>query len=38
LKKGKMVLFEERLRNTLQMVVRAIPAIERREVDMVKGQ
>ena len=38
LKKGKMVLFEERIRNTLQMVVRAIPAIERREVDQVKGQ
>ena len=36
LKKGKMVLFEERLRNTLQMVVRAIPAIERREIDVVK--
>lgn len=38
LKKGKMVLFEERIRNTLQMVVRAIPAIERREIDKVKGE
>ena len=34
LKKGKIVLFEERIRNTLQMVVRAIPAIERRETDV----
>lgn len=34
LKKGKIVLFEERIRNTLQMVVRNIPAIERREVDL----
>jgi aspartate kinase len=34
LKKGKIVLFEERLRNTLQMVVKNMPAIERREVDM----
>jgi aspartate kinase len=34
LKKGKMVLFEERIRNTLQMVVKNIPAVERREVDI----
>ncbi len=34
LKKGKIVLFEERIRNTLQMVVRNLPAIERREVDL----
>ena len=32
LKKGKIVLFEERIRNTMQMVVRNVPAIERREV------
>lgn len=34
LKKGKVVLFEERIRNTLQMVVKNIPPIERREVDL----
>lgn len=34
LKKGKIVLFEERIRNTLQMVVKNMPAIERREVDI----
>lgn len=34
LKKGKIVLFEERIRNTTQMVVRNIPPIERRVVDM----
>jgi aspartate kinase len=34
LKKGKMVLFEERIRNTLQMVVKNIPAVERRDVDI----
>jgi len=34
LKKGKMVLFEERIQNTLQMVVKNIPLIERREVDI----
>jgi len=35
LKKNKMVLFEERIRNTMHMVVKNIPAIERREVDLV---
>jgi aspartate kinase len=35
LKKGKVVLFEERIRNTMQMVVRNVPPIERREVDLV---
>jgi aspartate kinase len=34
LKKGKMVLFEERLRNTLQMVVKTMPIIERRAIDL----
>jgi len=34
LKKGKIVLFEERIRNTLQMVVKTVPAIERREVEI----
>lgn len=34
LKKGKMVLFEERIRNTMHMVVKNIPPIERREVDL----
>lgn len=35
LKKNKIVLFEERIRNTMHMVVKNIPAIERREVDLV---
>jgi aspartate kinase len=35
LKKGKIVLFEERIRNTTQMVVRNIPPIERKAVDLV---
>lgn len=34
LKKGKMVLFEERIRNTMHMVVRSMPPVERREVDI----
>lgn len=34
LKKGKVVLFEERIRNTMQMVVKTVPAIERKEVDL----
>jgi aspartate kinase len=34
LKKGKVVLFEERIRNTIQMVMRKVPAIERREVEV----
>jgi aspartate kinase len=38
LKKGKVVLFEERIRNTLQMVVRTIPAIERREVELERSK
>jgi aspartate kinase len=33
LKKGKMVLFEERIRNTMQLVVKNIPPIERKAVD-----
>jgi aspartate kinase len=35
LKKNKVVLFEERIRNTMHMVVKNIPPIERREVDLV---
>jgi aspartate kinase len=38
LKKGKVVLFEERIRNTLQMVVRTVPAIERREVELERSK
>jgi aspartate kinase len=38
LKKGKIVLFEERIRNTLQMVVRNLPAIERREVELERAK
>lgn len=34
LKKGKIVLFEERIRNTMQMVVKNVPAIERKEVEI----
>ncbi len=34
LKKGKIVLFEERIRNTMHMVVKNVPVIERREVDI----
>jgi aspartate kinase len=34
LKRGKVVLFEERIRNTMQMVVRNVPPIERREVEL----
>lgn len=31
LKKGKIVLFEERIRNTVQMVIRNVPLISRKE-------
>ncbi|GAB4495020.1 MAG: aspartate kinase [Saprospiraceae bacterium] len=34
LKKGKIVLFEERIRNTMQMVVKNVPTIERKEVEV----
>lgn len=34
LKKGKIVLFEERIRSTMHMVVKNVPIIERREVDI----
>lgn len=38
LKKGKMVLFEERIRNTMQMVVKNVPAIERRSVELERAK
>ncbi|HNL39654.1 MAG TPA: aspartate kinase, partial [Saprospiraceae bacterium] len=38
LKKGKMVLFEERIGNTMQMVVKNIPPIERREVELERAK
>jgi aspartate kinase len=38
LKKGKMVLFEERIRKTMHMVVKNIPPIERREVEMASSK
>lgn len=38
LKKGKMVLFEERIRNTMQMVVRNVPTVERREVELERAK
>ncbi len=34
MRRGKIVLFEERLRNTIQMVVKNVPLMERREVDI----
>jgi aspartate kinase len=34
LKKNKIVLFEERIRNTLHMVVKNVPLIERKEVEI----
>jgi aspartate kinase len=34
LKKNKIVLFEERIRNTMHMVVKNIPLIERKEVEI----
>ncbi len=33
-----MVLFEERIRNTMQMVVKNIPPIERREVELERAK
>ncbi len=38
LKKGKVVLFEERIRNTLQMVVRNVPVVERRAVELERAK
>jgi len=34
LKKGKIVLFEERIRSTMHMVVKNVPVIERKEVEV----
>ena len=38
LKKGKVVLFEERIRNTMQMVVKDVPVIERRTVELERAK
>ncbi|MFN0013507.1 MAG: aspartate kinase [Saprospiraceae bacterium] len=38
LKKGMIVLFEERIRNTLQMVVKNVPAVERRAVELERAK
>lgn len=38
LKKNKIVLFEERIRNTLQMVVRTVPVVERRAVELERAK
>jgi aspartate kinase len=38
LKKGKVVLFEERIRNTLQMAVKNVPLVERREVELERAK
>ncbi len=38
LKKGKVVLFEERIRNTMQMVVKNVPVVERREVELARSK
>lgn len=34
MRRGKIVLFEERLRDTIQLVVKNVPLMERREVDI----
>jgi aspartate kinase len=36
LKRGKVVLFEERIRQTLQMVLSSAPLMERREVELAR--
>lgn len=38
LKKGNVVLFEERIRNTLQMAVKNAPLVERREVELERAK
>ncbi len=38
LKKGKIVLFEERIRNTLQMVIKNVPAVERRSIELERAK
>ncbi len=38
LKKGKMVLFEERIRNTMHMVVKNIPPVERKEIEIASSK
>jgi aspartate kinase len=38
LKKGKIVLFEERIRKTTQLVVKNVPPIERREVELASSK
>ncbi len=38
LKKEKIVLFEERIRQTLQMVVKPVPTIQRREVELARAK
>jgi len=38
LKKGKIVLFEERIQNTLQMVVRDVPLMERKAVELERSK
>jgi aspartate kinase len=38
LKRGKVVLFEERIRQTLQMVLSSAPMMERREVELARSK
>jgi aspartate kinase len=38
LKRGKVVLFEERIRQTLQMVLSSAPLMERREVELARSK
>ncbi len=38
LKKGKIVLFEERIRNTIQIVVKNVPTVERRAVELERAK
>lgn len=38
LRRGKVVLYEERIRQTMQMVVKSVPPIERREVELERAK
>lgn len=38
MRKGKVVLYEERIRKTVQLVVRNVPVLERREVELARAK
>ncbi|MFN4081567.1 MAG: aspartate kinase [Saprospiraceae bacterium] len=38
MRKGKVVLYEERIRKTVQLVVRNVPVLERREVEIARAK